>query len=227
MPYRNLHRSGALLLALALAATPCWGVAGGGRPTDGKRSAARHVPPGPVRELVQEHRTLARLEATLDPADRQRLAEARVRLQLQPLFYPHPSHDPSHEWALRTVREGYLKMYRETMEERFPLDGLLEQRMGRRFRSLPAAGGGPSWRPLVSPRVALGSHGYVGVRLSFPHAGLPGLERATFQVRQGLEDGETAIGVRYADGPRFFQFERVTGDARRGDQYTASIRLRF
>jgi hypothetical protein len=114
------------------------------------------------------------------------------------------------------------------LEERFPLDAAFERGVRSRFDARErSADDGPSWRPLLSPRLAVGSHPYAGLRIRFPDTGMRGLEHVTLQVRRGLSDDESALGLRYSDGPRYFQLEAVHGDPETGRRYGATFRVRF
>ena len=217
-----------LAAAWCLAAAPCAAVTGA-RFSPFSLGSVERLPEAPaVLDLEEEARSWSRIEGIVGSGNRRRLAEARLRLEMQPMFFDDPELDPNHEWVRRAVRDGYAKLYRELLEERFPLDAAFERGVRSRFESRQRPGGDqPSWRPLISPRLGIGSNSYVGLRLRFPSTGLRGLEHVTLQMRQGLSDGEAAIGLRYSDGPRYFQIEAVDGDPDTGRRYGATFRIRF
>ena len=213
--------------AFGLAAVPCW--AGPVRPAFPRAAdTPAAIPEAPaVRDLEEETRSWSRVEGMLGSGDRRRMAEVRRLVAMQPIFFDDPEADPNHEWLRRAVRDGYVKLYREMLEERFPLDAALERGVRSRFRPEERESDEPSWRPLLSPRLAVGSHGYLGLRVRLPDTGIRGLEHVTLQVRRGFSDGESAVGLRYSHGQRFFQLESVSGDRETGKRYSASFRLRF
>jgi hypothetical protein len=220
--------------ACGLAAVPCSGAATRSfflSAADTLASAPMPEAPIPeapaVRDLEEETRSWSRVEGMIGSGERRRMAEARQRVALQPMFFDDPELDPNHEWLRRAVRDGYVKLYRELLEERFPLDAALERGVRSRLRPAEREGDEPSWRPLLSPRLAVGSHGYLGLRLRFPDTGFRELEHVTLQVRQGFSDGESAVGLRYSNGPRYVQVESVTGDRETGKRYGATFRIRF
>ena len=225
----------ALLPAAALTASPLFAA-------EATRGLAAVHPPGtfdlrrPPAEsaLTAETQEWRQLRALVGPGDLRRLDAAYVRFNLQSQFSSDPERDPFYDRTRDAVRAGYLKMYREILERQYPVDDLLDDalaalRSSRRRGGGAAAEGpsGPSWRLKVAPRVAVGSNGYLGVRLALPDTGIHGIDRLRLNLRHNVFDGEWALGLRYSHGPRFLQLERVAGDVETGDRYTATVALRF
>jgi hypothetical protein len=176
------------------------------------------------------------LRALVGPGDLRRLDAVYVRFNLQSQFWTNPERDPFYDRTRDTVRAGYMKMYREILQRQYPVDELLDDalaaiaaRRAHTGRAGGAAGADRSstWRLKVSPRVAVGSSGYLGVRLSLPNTGIERLEHLQLNLRHGVFEQEWALGLRYAHGPRFLQLERVAGDRKSGERYTATVALRF
>ena len=189
------------------------------------------TPPPSFTTDAQEWR-LAR--SLLSPGDLRKLDLEFVRFNLQSQFLTDPEHDPFYDRTRETVRGSYLKVYREILRRQYPLDELIEDAWANRASARAGGGGGepgepdgPSWRVRVSPRVAIGSHGYLGTRLSLPYSGNRWLERMALNLRHGIRDDEWAVGLRYSQRGRFLQLERVADDPGSGDRYTLTVALRF
>ncbi len=190
----------------------------------------------PLDAINAETQEWRHLRALVGPGDVRRLDAVYVRFNLQSQFWTDPERDPFYDRTRDTIRAGYLKMYREILQRQYPVDELVDDalaaiaaRRGRTGRAGAAAGDGSSstWRLRVSPRVAVGSNGYLGVRLSLPNTGIERLDHVQLNLRHGVFEQEWAVGLRYAHGPRFLQLERVAGDRKSGDRYTATVALRF
>jgi hypothetical protein len=187
----------------------------------------------PIDTLTDATQEWRHLRALMGPGDLRRLDAVYVRFNLQSQFWTDPERDPFYDRTRDTVRAGYMKMYREILHRQYPIDDLvddmLEARAARRGGGLArgARDDGPSWRLKVSPRVAVGSNGYLGVRLALPDTGIERLDHLQLNLRHGVFEQEWAVGLRYAHGPRFLQLERVAGDRKSGERYTATVALRF
>ena len=186
-------------------------------------------------DLAAETQEWRHLRALMGPGDLRRLDAVYVRFNLMSQFFSDPERDPFYDRTRDTVRAGYLKMYREILQRQYPIDELIDDalaaRAARRSASGVAAGvdagEGSPWRLKVAPRVAVGSNGYLGVRLSLPNTRIAGLDHLQLNMRHGVFEPEWAVGLRYAKGPRFLQLERVAGDATSGQRYTLTVALRF
>jgi len=176
------------------------------------------------------------LRALMGPGDLRRLDAVYVRFNLQSQFWTDPERDPFYDRTRDTVRAGYMKMYREILQRQYPVDELVDDALAalaarRGYAGHSGRAGGDrestTWRLKVSPRVAVGSNGYLGVRLSLPNTGIDRLDHLQLNLRHGVFEQEWAVGLRYAHGPRFLQLERVAGDRKSGERYTATVALRF
>ena len=187
-------------------------------------------PPPSFTTDAQEWRLVRSL---LSPGDLRKLDLEFVRFNLQAQFLSDPEHDPFYDRTRETVRGSYLKVYKEILRRQYPLDELIEDAWANRAsarvggRSVGGDDDKSPWRVRVSPRVAIGSHGYLGARLSLPNFGNERLERMALNVRHGVFEDEWAVGVRYSERGRFLQLERVDGDPKSGDRYTLTVALRF
>ncbi|HEV8628776.1 MAG TPA: hypothetical protein VGV61_00565 [Thermoanaerobaculia bacterium] len=204
-----------------------------GSPAGAAGAGAPAPPPGPVFDITPlslrlfnaETRYWTHLRQLLSSGDQRRMSQANSRFQLQTAFWSDPQRDPFYDRARNNVRDGYVKLYKEMLRREYPLDDFVEEVLQRgRYAERVA---GPSWRVDVVPRLAIGSHGYVGARLALPDTGNPVLGRYTMQVRRGYFNHEWALGLRYNHGPRYFELERVTGDRKTGDRYSGTVVLRF
>jgi len=186
-----------------------------------------------LRTFAAETQEWHHARTLLSPGDLRRLDLEYVRYTLQTEFVSDPFRDPFYDRTRDRVRGAYVKMYREILERQYPLDDLVDDALAYRDArrggsgSRSAAPDEPSWRMKVSPRVAIGSNGYLGTRLSMPYTGITGLDRMSLNVRHGVFDGEWAVGLRYSAARRFLQLERVAGDDDTGDRYTATVVMRF
>lgn len=173
------------------------------------------------------------VRSLLSPGDLRKLDLAFVRFNLQAQFAGDPELDPFYDRTRETVRGSYLKVYREILRRQYPLDELIEDAWANRASARiggRAVGGGADaspWRVRIAPRVAIGSNGYLGARLSLPNIGNRRLERMALNLRHGVFEDEWAVGVRYSGRGRFLQLERVDGDPKSGDRYTLTVALRF
>jgi hypothetical protein len=187
----------------------------------------------PLEGFTTESQEWRLVRSLLSPGDLRKLDLAFVRFNLQAQFTTDPELDPFYDRTRETVRGSYLKVYREILRRQYPVDELLEDAWANRAsariggRRVGGQADGPSWRVRVSPRVAIGSNGYLGARLSLPKVGNRRLERMALNLRHGVFDDEWAVGVRYSERGRFLQLERVDGDPRSGDRYTLTVALRF
>ena len=179
--------------------------------------------------LADQAQEWRHLRALMGPGDLRKLDAVYVRFNLQSQFFSDPERDPFYDRTRDTVRAGYMKMYREILQRQYPLDELVDDVIAARSvgRSGSRGPSGPSWRLRVAPRLAVGSNGYVGLRLSLPDTGIRRLEHFNFNLRHGVFADEWALGLRYAHGPRFVQIERVVGDPKSGERFTATVALRF
>lgn len=186
-------------------------------------------------DLVAETQEWQHLRALMGPGDLRRLDSVYVRFNLMSQFISDPERDPFYDRTRETVRAGYMKMYREILQRQYPIDELIDDalaaRAARRGSGSADFGGvgdeGSPWRLKIAPRVAVGSNGYLGVRMSLPNTGIARLDHLQLNMRHGVFEPEWALGLRYADGPRFVQLERVTGDETSGERYTLTVALRF
>jgi hypothetical protein len=186
-------------------------------------------------ELVAEAQEWRHMRALMGPGDLRRLDAAYVRFNLMSQFTTDPERDPFYDRTRETVRSGYMKMYREILERQYEIDDLLDSvRTARAARRMDdGRGGGEAgvegspWHLKVSPRVAVGSNGYLGVRLALPNTGIARLDHLQLSMRHGVFEPEWAVGLRYAHGPRFLQLERVVGDETTGERYTLTVATRF
>jgi len=185
-------------------------------------------------DLAAETLEWQHLRALMGPGDLRRLDAAYVRFNLMSQFISDPERDPFYDRTRETVRAGYMKMYREILQRQYPIDELIDDALAARAarysggnRGAIADGNGSTWRLKVAPRVAVGSNGYLGVRLSLPNTGIARLDHLQLNMRHGVFEPEWAVGLRYAQGPRFLQLERVTGDETTGQRYTLTVALRF
>lgn len=173
------------------------------------------------------------VRSLLSPGDLRKLDLAFVRFNLQAQFTSNPELDPFYDRTRETVRGSYLKVYREILRRQYPLDELIEDAWANRAsariggRAVGDDDGDSPWRVRFSPRVAIGSNGYLGARLSLPNVGNRRLERMALNLRHGVFEDEWAVGVRYSERGRFLQLERVDGDPKSGDRYTLTVALRF
>jgi hypothetical protein len=217
----------ASLCAAAFCSTPC--VAAdepAARPR--RQAAALDLGPAPIEFITAELAQGRRLRSIVGGRAQRKLAEAHVRFDLHSQFSSDPERDPFYDRTRSAVRSGYLKLYKEMLRQQLPLDDLVERAIDSRVRTSGADGSdGRSWRLRVSPRVAIGKNGYLGARLSLPRTGLQKLDHMQLNVRRNTSSDEWALGVRYSDGPRFFQLERVAGDDETGMRYSATVVLRF
>ena len=225
-------RSLVAALAAALLASP---LVAADSPASDLRAVAVRLPrptavdPTPLRDLTSETQEWHQVRGMLSSSDLRKLDAAYVRFTLQSQFLTSPERDPFYDRTRDAVRGGYLKLYREILERQYPLDDLVDEVIAYRQSGgrASSAAEGPSWRLRVSPRLAVGSHGYLGARVSLPATGITRLDRLQLNVRHGVFDREWALGLRYAEGRRFFQLERVAGDDDTGERYTATVVLRF
>ncbi len=186
-------------------------------------------------DLVAETQEWQHLRALMGPGDLRKLDVVYVRFNLMSQFISDPERDPFYDRTRETVRAGYMKMYREILQRQYPIDELIDDalaaraaRRGTGSADFGGAGGeGSPWRLKIAPRVAVGSNGYLGARLSLPNTGIARLDHLQLNMRHGVFEPEWALGLRYADGPRFVQLERVTGDETSGERYTLTVALRF
>ena len=187
-------------------------------------------------ELAAETQEWRHMRALMGPGDLRRLDAAYVRFNLMSQFTTDPERDPFYDRTRETVRAGYMKMYREILERQYEIDDLLDSvRAARAARRMDDGGGGGGeargesspWHLKVAPRVAIGSNGYLGVRLSLPNTGIARLDHLQLSMRHGVFEPEWAVGLRYAHGPRFLQLERVAGDETSGERYTLTVAMRF
>jgi hypothetical protein len=186
-------------------------------------------------DLAAETQEWRHLRALMGPGDLRRLDAVYVRFNLMSQFFSDPERDPFYDRTRDTVRAGYLKMYREILQRQYPIDELIDDALAARAARRSAsglaagveAGEGSPWRLKVAPRVAVGSNGYLGVRLSLPNTRITGLDHLQLNMRHGVFEPEWAVGLRYAKGPRFLQLERVAGDQTSGQRYTLTVALRF
>ncbi|HET9768798.1 MAG TPA: hypothetical protein VFS60_18270 [Thermoanaerobaculia bacterium] len=190
----------------------------------------------PLDALNAQSQEWRHLRALVGPGDLRRLDAVYVRFNLQSQFWTDPERDPFYDRTRDTVRSGYMKMYREILQRQYPVDELVDDALAAiaARRAHPGRAGGAAgdhnsstWRLKVSPRVAVGSSGYLGVRLSLPDTGIDRLDHLQLNLRHGVFEQEWAVGLRYAHGPRFLQLERVVGDPKSGERYTATVALRF
>src|SRR5262245_20202803 len=135
-------------------------------------------------DLVEETQEWRHLRALMGPGDLRKLDAVYVRFNLMSQFISDPERDPFYDRARETVRAGYMKMYREILQRQYPIDELLDDALAARAArrgggSADFAGVGDEgsrWRLKLAPRVALGSNGYLGVRLSLPNTGIARLD---------------------------------------------------
>ena len=186
-----------------------------------------------LRALPEQTQEWRLVRSLLSSSDLRKLDLEFVRYELQSQFLTDPERDPFYDRTRDIVRGAYVKMYREILERQYPLDDLVDDalayRDARRGGSSSGAGGnsGPSWRLRVAPRVAVGSHSYVGARLSLPRVGNERLRHASLSLRHSIVDDEWAVGLRYSERRRFLQLERVSNDRESGDRYTLTVAMRF
>lgn len=185
-------------------------------------------------DLTEETLEWQHLRALMGPGDLRKLDAVYVRFNLMSQFLSDPERDPFYDRARETVRAGYMKMYREILQRQYPIDELIDDalaaraaRRGSSFGSDAGDDGASRWRLKLAPRVALGSNGYLGARLSLPNTGIARLDHLQLNMRHGVLDPEWAVGLRYANGPRFVQLERVANDESSGERYTLTVALRF
>jgi hypothetical protein len=182
--------------------------------------------PAPLRLFVAETRHWGHLRGMLSSGDRRKLDAGTVRFHMHSQFWTDPESDPFFDRTRDDVRAGYVKLYREMLERQLPLDDLLDEAL-RSPAGESAGRTGPSWRLDVAPRLAVGSHGYLGARFSLPDTGITGIDRFSVQMSRGFGGEESSMGLRYSHGPRFVQLERATGDRETGERYSATVVLRF
>ncbi|HEV8238371.1 MAG TPA: hypothetical protein VGS57_03275 [Thermoanaerobaculia bacterium] len=184
-------------------------------------------------DLAAETQEWRYLRALMGPGDLRRLDAVYVRFNLMSQFVSDPELDPFYDRTRETVRAGYMKMYREILQRQYPIDELVDDALAAHAARRGHLAGddthsdGPSWRLKVAPRVAVGSNGYLGVRMSLPNTGIARLDHLQLNMRHGVFEPEWAVGLRYANGPRFLQLERVAGDETSGERYTLTVALRF
>jgi hypothetical protein len=179
----------------------------------------------PLRQVAAETRYWSHMSALLGKGDHHKLAAAQMRFQIQSAFYSDPVMDPFYDRSRDAVRDGYLKLYKEIMRREYVSD-LLDEEFHQRFGG-DIGGAHSSWRMRLSPRVAIGSHGYLGAHLSLPKAAYAPLTNFSVYVRHGISDDEMSLALRYQKGNRYWQLERVTGDPDTGKRVGASVVLRF
>ena len=216
------HRSNswlALALVASLAAAPAAAV----EPVRKAVTGRGYEPPRHLRaerELEADARHWAWVERLLPASQLRRLERARVHFELQSQFLLDPDTDPRFDAARHNVRDSYLELYREIFEREFPLDAAFAA-------ADPNRSPDGSHRLRVSPRLSLGSDGYYGAKLLLPRAGRRRLDHLSFHVLQGMERDRVAVGLKYDDGPRYFQLEHVDAGDDEGDSWLATARLRF
>jgi len=180
----------------------------------------------PLRQVAAETRYWSHMSALLGKGDHRKLAAAQMRFQIQSAFYRDPVSDPFYDRSRDAVRDGYLKLYREIMRREYVSEFVDEELHNRLGGDL--GGENSRWQMRLSPRLAIGSHGYLGAHLSFPKAGYAPLTNFSLYVRHGIaDDNEMALALRYQKGNRYWQLERVTGDPETGARVGASVVLRF
>ncbi len=232
---RFLLATSCIALLAAMARTATGGAATGPfpdapspRPSGADRTGG--LGPDSWRQAAAEARHWNQLRRMLSPGDQRKLAVASGRYDVQSHFGSDPELDPLFDRTRETVRSSYIRVYREKLQREYPLDRLLAQALRSRLAAPGQSAHGDtsrSWRLDVSPRLALGSRGYVGIRLAIPRSGFERLGRFSAQLDRGYADGETSMSLRYSYQRRFLEVGRVSGDRRSGDRYSATVALRF
>lgn len=187
----------------------------------------------PPPSFITDNQEWRLVRSMLSPGDLRKLDLEFVRFNLQAQFISDPEQDPFYDRTRETVRGSYLKVYKEILRRQYPLDELIEDAWANRAsarvggRAVVGDGDASPWRVRIAPRVAIGSNGYLGARLSLPNFGNERLERMALNLRHGVFEDEWAVGLRYSERGRFLQLERVDGDPKSGDRYTLTVALRF
>jgi hypothetical protein len=193
-----------------------------------QRGRASHTA-APLRAMLTDLAPWRRAGKLLGLREQRKLNAASARIELQSRFVRNPESDPYYDESRDQVRGSYLKLYREMLREDF-LDDWIDDAFAGRGRTPAgteaAADDTPSWHVRVVPRLALGSHGSVGAKLSLPEVGVEPLDHLSLGVRRGFAGDEWGLSLRYSAGPRFLQLESANG-GRDGKRYAATLVFRF
>ncbi|HVS01255.1 MAG TPA: hypothetical protein VMT16_00670 [Thermoanaerobaculia bacterium] len=200
-------------------------------------SDRRRIPPAApsLDALELEHSRYARewqaTESLLGSSRQRRVRAVRDRARLLSGFFLTEPAELEREEVRDFVRDAYVKLYRETLGARFPFEERLEEYLEQRF-SVGAGGeergaGGASWSPRLSPRVAVGSGGYAGLKVSLPRAPNPVMSSMSLQLRESFDGDEGSwLGLKYDDGRRLIALEH-TEDERHGRRFGLTMRFLF
>jgi hypothetical protein len=183
----------------------------------------------PLGTLLTELAPWRRAGKLLGLREQRKLAAASAQIELQSKFQRNPESDPDYGESRSQVRGSYLKLYRDMLREDF-IDDWIEDSFAARHHGRDGAksqdGDETSWHVRVVPRLSLGSHGFVGAKLSLPEVGVKSLDHMSLGVRRGFAADEWGVSLRYSDGPRFLQLERLDG-GHDGRRYAATLAFRF
>ena len=189
-----------------------------------------HRSSAPLGTLLTELAPWRRAGKLLGLREQRKLAAASAQIELQSKFQRNPESDPYYDESRSQVRGSYLKLYREMLREDFIDDWIEDSFAARRHGHDGGAssqdGDETSWHVRVVPRLSLGSHGFVGAKLSLPEVGVKSLDHMSLGVRRGFAADEWGVSLRYSDGPRFLQLERLDG-GHDGKRYAATLVFRF
>jgi hypothetical protein len=223
MPSRNTHRALVTAIAVLLGAVPLCAADAPTASDVGLRAVDTR--PESLRRVAAETRYWSRLSSLLGSGDLRRLHQAQNRFQVEAAFSDDPLQDPLYEHNRNTVRDGYLKLYKEVLRREYVqnfVDDTLRQHLGSELKSP-----GESWGLRISPRLAIGRHGYVGATFDAPHSPSEHLQNFSLQVQHGIGDSEMHMGLSYGKGNKYWEIERVTGDPSTGARVAGSFVLRF
>lgn len=215
---------------------------------------AEPVAEGETPQLTQsEEKRLVRQilwqpEETWDPAAKrameQLLGKGRVRELDVARFQLHLAAD---DWDLRdlsddsysyeqtkdTVLKTYLKLQREILEESFQIEERLDAWVDRKLGHDRDASRhnmrteGRSYKMRVSPRVSVGSHEYLGVKLRMPYTDNTFFNHFNFRVRHHFDEDRTSFIFKY-DADRVYVSMEIEPDLDRyGDQVGITFRFEF
>ena len=139
----------------------------------------------------------------------------------------------SYEQTKDTVLKTYLKLQREILEESFQIEQRLDAWVDRKLGSDREANrhnlrvDGRSYKMRVSPRVSVGSHDYLGVKLRMPYTGSTFFNHLNFRVRHHFDEDRTSFIFKY-DADRVYVSMEIEPDLDRyGDQVGITLRFEF
>lgn len=177
------------------------------------------------------------MERLLGKGRVRRLDEARFQLHLAADDWDlrDLDDDPTYERTKDAVLSSYLKIQREILEDAFQIEERLDAWVDRKLYGDDAdrrdsrrpSERERSYKLRISPRISVGSHDYLGVKLRMPYTGHEFFDRLSFRMRHHFDEDRPSYILKYDSDDIFVDLEFEPGLEFVGDQVSLSLRLWF